>query len=253
MSVELQKASFSKRIAAALLDLILLAILVTGIALVFTMVTGYDNYRLDAQARQQHFEQEYGVKFDITAEDYAKLTEEERQRIDTAYSAMCKDETFLYNFNMMINLILLIVSGSLLISIVITDFVIPLLLKNGQTLGKKVFGIGVIRTDGVQLTTLQLFVRTILGKFTIELMIPVYIIIMLFFGTANLISLTILVGIAIIQLICVIATRTNSAIHDLMAGTVAVDLASQQIFRNTEDLLAYTKKIHAERADRSAY
>ena len=57
----------------------------------------------------------------------------------------------------------------------------------------------------------------------------------------------------IAQIACIAATKTNSAIHDLLAGTVAVDIASQQIFRSSEELLEYTKKIHAERANRSAY
>ena len=59
---------------------------------------------------------------------------------------------------------------------------VPLKLGNGQTIGKKVFGIGVMRVDGVQLTTIQLFIRTILGKFTLETMIPVYIVLMIFFN-----------------------------------------------------------------------
>ena len=142
---------------------------------------------------------------------------------------------------------------SILIGVTVVDFVIPLFLKNGQTLGKKVFGIGLVRVDGVQLTTLQLFVRTILGKFAIELMVPTCIVILLLFNAANIIHLAILAILIIAQIACVAATRTNSAIHDLLAGTVAIDIFSQQIFRSSEELLEYTKKIHAERADRSGY
>lgn len=48
-------------------------------------------------------------------------------------------------------------------------------------------------------------------------------------------------------------TRTNSALHDLLAGTVVVDIGSQMVFRTTEDLIAYQKKVAAERAARQTY
>ena len=36
----------------------------------------------------------------------------------------------------------------------------------------------------------------------------------------------------------------------LLAGTVVIDISSQKIFENTEDLIAYTKRIHAEQVKR---
>ena len=253
MTPNLQKASISKRIAAALLDFILLTILITGAAMVLTAVTGYDSYVAVADARQKHFESEYNVRFDISEEEYLALSEEKQQIYTDAYQAMYKDKEFLGAYNMMLSLIMVIFSLSILIGVLVVDLVIPIILKNGQTLGKKVFGIALVRVDSVQLTTLQLFVRTVLGKFAIELMIPVYIVIMLFFNMANIIHIAIVAVLLIAQIACIAATKTNSAIHDLLAGTVAVDIASQQIFRSSEELLEYTKKIHAERANRSAY
>ncbi|MBE6943158.1 MAG: RDD family protein [Ruminococcaceae bacterium] len=253
MTADLQKASLSKRIAAFLLDFILLTILITGVATVITAVTNYDTYVQAADARQKYFESEYDVRFDITEEEYLALSEEKQQLYTDAYQKLYKDEEFLTAYNKMISLILLILSLSVFLGVIVVDFIIPLFLKNGQTLGKKVFGIGLVRVDGVQLSTLQLFVRTVLGKFAIELMIPTYIIIMLFFNLANIIHIAIVAILLIVQVVCIAVTKTNSAIHDLMAGTVAIDISSQQIFRSTEELLEYTKKIHAERADRSGY
>ena len=253
MTADLQKASFSKRIAALLLDFILLTILITGVAAVVTAVTNYDTYVQAADARQKHFEAEYDVRFDITEEEYLALSEEKQQLYTNAYQKLYKDKEFLSAYNMMVSLIMLILSLSIFVGVIVVDFVIPLFLKNGQTLGKKVFGIGLVRVDGVQLSTLQLFVRTVLGKFAIELMIPTYIIIMLIFNLANIIHIAIVAILLIAQVVCIAVTKTNSAIHDLMAGTVAIDISSQQIFRSTEELLEYTKKIHAERADRSGY
>jgi uncharacterized RDD family membrane protein YckC len=253
MTADLQRASITKRFSAALLDFILLTILVTGAATLLTAVLGYETHAEVMAARQDHFEAEYGVKFDITEEDFNKLTEAEQKKYDDAYAAMYNDNDFRYAFNMAINLITLIATFSILVGVVIIELVVPLILKNGQTVGKKIFGICLVRADGVKLTTLQLFTRSVLGKFTIELMIPAYIIILLFFGTANIIMLAILAGLLIGQIICIVATRNHTAIHDLISGTVAVDMASQKIFRSREDLLEYTKKIHADRVNRSDY
>ena len=253
MTADLQKANLSKRIAALLLDFILVTILITGSAAVFTALTDYDVHLATADQRQKHFESEYNVRFDITEEEFLALSEEKQQIYNDAYQALREDKAFLRAYNSMISLIMLILSASILVGVMVVDFIIPLFLKNGQTLGKKIFGIGLVRIDGVQLTTLQLFVRTFLGKFVIELMIPVCIVVLLIFNAANIIHLAILAILLVAQIACVAATRTNSAIHDLLAGTAAIDISSQQIFRSSEELLEYTKKIHAERADRSGY
>ena len=39
-------------------------------------------------------------------------------------------------------------------------------------------------------------------------------------------------------------------IHDKLAGTVTVDLASQMIFDSPEALLEYKKRLHAESTER---
>jgi len=49
-------------------------------------------------------------------------------------------------------------------------------------------------------------------------------------------------GILALQLILMIMTDTNSAIHDILSDTVTVDLASQMIFSSEQELLAYKKK-----------
>ncbi len=253
MSVELQKASLSKRIAAALLDFMVLVIIVTGAATLLANVFGYGVQVTAMEAREKHFEAEYGIVFRITEEEYNKYTEAQRKNYDDAYQALISDEEFLYAYNMQVNLTLLITTFSILIGVLIVDFIIPLWLKNGQTMGKKIFSLALVRVDGVQITKLQLFIRAILGKFTVETMIPVYIFIMIFFNTANIVSLALLLVLLLGQIISMIASKTNAAIHDLLAGTAVIDMPSQKIFQSKEDLLEYTKKIHAERANRSDY
>ena len=129
----------------------------------------------------------------------------------------------------------------------------PLWFGNGRTVGKRIFSLGLIRTDSVRVNSMQLFARALLGKFTIETMIPVYIMMMIFFGNMGMIGTMVLLALGVTQVILLVATRNNSQIHDLLAGTIVVDIASQTVFRDTEELVAYTKRIHAERAARQKY
>ena len=167
--------------------------------------------------------------------------------------ALTSDDEVAYTYLMLMSLSLLIISVSILVAYMITEFIIPLKLRNGQTLGKKIFGLAVMRCDSVKITHIMLFIRTVLGKYTIETMVPVLIIIMIYFGQIGLVG-TIIIGLLLIlQIVMMISTSTNSAIHDLLANTVTVDLASQMIFDTESDLIAYKNRIHAESAARAEY
>lgn len=253
MGYDIQKAGMWKRIAAWMLDAILLSVLAVGFAYLLSTMLGYDVYGNTLDAAYARYETEYGVVFDITQEAYQAMTDAERLNYDAAYGALIADQDAMYAYNMMINLTLIVTTGGILLGIMLWEFMIPMWLGNGQTLGKKAFGLGLIREDGVKLNNMQLFARTLLGKFTIETMIPVYILLMLFWGTIDLTGTLILAALLLGQAVCVGMTRNNSAIHDLLAGTVVVDLSSQTIFRSREDLIEYQKRVAAERAARQIY
>ena len=116
----------------------------------------------------------------------------------------------------------------------------------GQTLGKKIFGIGVMRLDGVKVTPLQMFVRSILGKCTVETLGPVFCVISVLLKVMGIIGIAVMAAIFLSQIVLVFATKTHTPIHDVMAGTVTVDMASQMIFDTPEALLEYKQRIHAE-------
>ena len=250
MITDIQKASLLKRIAAGLFDAILIGIFAVGFAWMLTSILDYNSHHAAFQEGLSRYEQQFGVDFDA---DLSNLTEEQQITYEAAYQAVNADKEMSRTLSIMMNLTIICTTFGIFLAVFLLEFVIPVILKNGQTIGKKIFAIGVVRIDGVQLTNLQLFVRTVLGKFTIEIMIPVYIIIMIVFNAIGIVGILVLGGIMLLELILLIATQTNSLIHDSMAGTVAVDIASQMIFRTTEDLIAYKKKIHAEQAARSIY
>lgn len=242
----MQKASFGKRIIAAIFDGILVSILAVGLATLLSVILKYDGYMNRVNAAYDKYEAEYGIEFQISQDEYENLTDEKREAYDTAYEALKTDKDVLYNYNMLINLTLLILTFSVLIGVIAVEFVVPLLLGNGQTLGKKVFGIALMHQEGIKISNIQLFARTILGKFAIELMIPLYIIMMIFFNSIGIISIILMVVLFVAQIVCFFVSRTNSPIHDLLAGTVAVDMASQKIFPDREALVEYVKAKHKE-------
>lgn len=253
MQADIQKASIWKRVAAWILDLILLAVIAAGVMWLLSAVLNYSRYSDQVNDAYAYYEESYGISFDIPLEEYNTLSEVDRQNWDAAYEALIADEEAMQAYNMSVNLILVITTGGILIATLLLQLVVPLLLKHGQTVGKKAFSLGVIRQDGVKMNTLQLFIRTILGQFTLETMIPVYIVLMIFWGSIGIIGPAILAILAVGQMVCMGVTRNNAALHDLLAGTTVVDLSSQKVFNSTEELLEYTKQVHAERAARQDY
>ncbi len=248
---DFQKANMWKRISAALFDFILLITVIAGMALLLSAVLDYDGYMDRMNEKYDEYEARYGLSFDITAEEYAALSPEEKAVYDEANTAFGKDEDAIYLQSMLFNNALIIVIFSILIAYLLLEFMVPLIFKNGQTLGKKIFGIGVMRVDGVRVTPVLMFARTVLGKCTVETLVPVLIVIMILFGMMGFFGTLLIMGLLLLQIVLVAATRARTPIHDLLAQTVTVDFASQMIFDTPEDMLAYKKRIHAEEVEKT--
>lgn len=257
MNYEIQRASVSKRISAFLFDSILTGIAIVAIAFLLATILDYDSYNENLQKAYEVYEKQYGISSEMTREEYEALTEEQRQAYDEAVeaanAALNEDQDAVHSFNMVINLTLLIATLSIFVGITAVEFVVPMIFGNGQTLGKKIFGIALMRRDGVKVNGMLMFTRAILGKFTIETMLPVYVIILMYLGPLDREGWIIVGSTALVQLALLAVTRNKTLIHDLLAATVAVDMASQMIFETTDDLIAYQKKVAAEKAARQTY
>lgn len=253
MPLDLQKANMGKRISAWLFDGILLAVLAVCFALVLSSLLGYDSYSARLDEIYTKYETENNITFNLTQEEYNALTNAERIRYDAAAQALSTDQEAVYNLNMVIQLTLVIITMGILLSFLILEFLVPLLLKNGQTLGKKIFSIAVMKTNGVRVNAISLFIRTILGKFTIETMVPVLVILMILWGTIGVLGPGILGAILLVQAILLLTSEIRAPIHDRLANTVTVDMQSQMIFDSEEALIEYKKLRHAEKASGQVY
>ncbi len=79
-------------------------------------------------------------------------------------------------------------------------------------------------------------------------MIPILVIMLIFWAGIGIVGFAVLALIAVLEVVMLCVTKNNSAIHDLLAGTVTVDLASQMIFENVKERDEYKKKADAEAA-----
>ena len=240
MIYDLQKASVLKRISAYIFDVIMLITMVVLFAWLLSGMLGMDAH-LDTMNSAYD---KYGDMYQVDLRATERAAELEAQ-YNEAESALYADQEFVYAYSMSMQMSLMIVSLSVLFGHLVMEVGIPLLFRNGQTLGKKCFGIGVMNIEGVKLRGVDLFVRAILGKYTIETMIPILLIYMIFFNGLGMTGLILIVLILVLQIGLMIGTHNNAAIHDVMAKTVAVDLASQMIFDTREQMIEYKKKAHA--------
>ena len=251
---DLQKPGFGKRIMAAIFDGILAATLAVGLAALLSFCFGYDAQVEHYSEIMSGYEQRYEVDFEASTED---MTDAElssyQEKMDSAYAAMRQDTEFTTLYSKLSNMRMMVLSFGLLGAVLVMELLIPLFFGNGQTLGKKIFGIGLMHIEGIRITGKQVFIRAILGKYSVELMLPIYILLMTLTGGLGIIGWALLAVLLIAQIVCLVITRTNAPIHDILASTVVVDIASQQIFEDMEDRENYIKAVHAERAARADY
>ncbi len=253
MQYDLQKASVLKRIAAFIFDAMMIMIAFSVLAALLSWMTGYNAYSKKYEDIRLSYEKEYGITMDISAEEYEALPDETKARYEAADAALKEDEGALHAYGMMFNLSVLICVLGLLFSFLALELLIPAILGNGQTLGKKMFGIGVMQYNGVKLSGAALFVRAILVKYTVETMIPVLIFLSVMLSSAGPVAVMLAASIPILQIALLATTKSRLVLHDVISSTVAVDLASQLIFPTEQDRVEYEKRIAAERAREQKY
>ena len=244
---DFQKANMWKRISAALCDLIVLGIAVVGLALLLSTLLGYDGYTARLEALSDSYETEYNVDFNISASDYGALTDEQKALYQTAMDAFAADSEASYVYTMIVNFTFLIITFSILIAFLLFEFFVPLLFGNGQTLGKKVFGVAVMREDCVKISPVILFARTVLGKCTVETLLPAYVLVMIYLNLIGIVGTTVIIALLIAQTVLLATTKARTPLHDKLAHTVTVDYASQMIFDSPEALMEYKQRLHAEK------
>lgn len=275
---ELRKIGIVKRASALLLDVILLATLATGFIFLISLIC---NYKEQETLSTQYYNEweDYRKEYIGGVADFYGFTYEESENGDytitkdgaeSSFDAVMKTliasegkdpqtakayEAYLTltpvgkvnaQYKYVYNLLFMMVSIGILLSYLILEFIIPVILKNGQTVGKKVFDICLVRPDCVKITNVSLFARTILGKYAIETMFPVLLVFLFIFGGLGVLAIVLFAALLLLDIILFLATKNRTPIHDIFAGTVAVDKKLQMIFESEEEL-AEKKALHQSR------
>ncbi len=269
MALSIQKANFWKRISAYLFDAIVAVMLTVGFATVLSAIVGYDKHsetveRYYMQYEEEYkaeYEEKYGVDFDVTQEEYNAYTDAQKehfQKAQTEYhnavsKALQSNREAMTAYEKVLSLSFVILSISLLVGVLVVQFVPPLFFHNGQTLGKKIFGLALMRSNCVQISTPVLFIRATFGMYAIETMFPAALLLLVYFGMMGSVAFLTVGLLLILQIGLLIGTKNNSSIHDLLADTIVVDMASQRIFKTQDEMLAYVKEQQAEEAAKAEY
>ena len=264
---ELRKIGIVKRLSAQLLDLILIAVLATGVIFVISLICNYsseEELATQYYTEWEDFRKEYvgeiaqyygftyeedGDTYTITKDGEVSSLGELMQKLSDsngedsvmkeaydAFKALTPVAKVNLQYRYVYSLLFTMTSIGILLSYIILEFIIPIILKNGQTIGKKIFGICLVRSDCVKITNLSLFARTLLGKYVIETMFPILLAFLFFFGGLGILAIILFAALELLNIILFFVTKNRTPIHDLIAGTVATDIKLQMIFQSSEEL-----------------
>lgn len=146
---------------------------------------------------------------------------------DALIYAMNKDFNNLPSINEVINDLNFVNQTALVLSLIpagiITYIVLPIFLKDGATLGKKLFGLGLATSDGYKYKPQQLLMRFMPSLvMLLALFIPIWsdiFILMLVYLTVFLVSFTL-----------AMASPKRSSLHDFCARTIVINKNTSILF-----------------------
>lgn len=230
----LNKASILRRIAAWLLDIILIIIIAVGVMFLTSVIIDYD-------ANQDKLNEYYQIhNVYVSGENgeniFCEIGSSENDSCSLAWENFGKDQNAVDQYNKVNQLTVIILSSGVFFSLLIMHFIVPLFLKDGRTIGKKVMGVSLISSDEVRVTTNQIFVRFLMGEFLITTMIPILLIFTAMISGGGLFYTLTAIFIVFLNIGFVIFTKNHQNLPDLIAKTIAVDTASQIICDTKEEV-----------------
>ncbi|MDY4788607.1 MAG: RDD family protein [Bacilli bacterium] len=222
----IQKPSFFKRVVALIFDIICVTFLFVAVENLVShpIVNAAYNYdELDHKYEEKLVEHGIGY-FDEKDGNKFKLNELPEGQTDYDWTSFRKDEDALYYEGMVSNLNLFKITLDALLSELIVFCIVPLILRNGQTLGKKLMHLGLISTNEVKVRSWNVFARYAIGIFALETMIS------LFFFTFFIFPLPL-----ILSFIFAVSSKRGMALHDYIGGTIVIDMNNTVILDTVEE------------------
>ena len=226
--LEIKKAGLVKRGIAALVDLILIAALCIGVGFVVSPMTNYDEKIQEYEELIDEYTEKYGIDTELTQEQFDKMTKEEQDaynmRVEEANAALNEDEYALELYYDIIVLSLFNVTVYILVAYLVLGFVVPLLFGNGQTIGKKLFGIGSVSFSGNRINIIQLLVNSGIKGVSLWLVPAMYCFAFMDLGVSFVHLRYAIALLCLINIICFLATKNRLWLHNVISGTVCADV-----------------------------
>ena len=220
------KASFFKRTAALIFDLIIGFVLFVGVEnlIMHPIVNAAYQYdELDHQFEDKLVE--YGVGYyDSKTNEFKFVQFETIEERNAHMDEFNKDKEAVAIRTKLDSINLLKVTMDFMVSEFLVFCLMPLILKNGQTLGKKLMKLALVSTNEVKVKGWNVFARWAVGIFAFETMIN------LAFVAFFIIPLPLIVSI-----IMAAVSRKGMALHDYIGGTIVVDLNNTVILDSVEE------------------
>ena len=250
-----------KRFGAWVIDIILVIIVATGIALFTSMIYGYDNYNNVCHEK----EIQYGVyvessegTFEYENKKYVLVTEIEsisKEEATQRKTALYQDIEYREAYSKRSVGQVIIVTTGIVVSLTIFEFIVPLILKHGRTVGMRFFDIGYVTEEGIEVNVRTLFVRFLFGKLVVGALIPYsgLMLSILMPTYYTFVGLVALIGVPVLNILLLCITPEKRGIHDFLAKCVPVDNSCQIYFDNVEDLVKAKKEEKANKTEKKYY
>lgn len=113
-------------------------------------------------------------------------------------------------------------SLGIFISFLLSEVLVPLLLGRGETIGKKIFSLFLIRLDEKRVGGGTLILRALGGKYLMESLPVVFLSLHAFFSCSG-VCLLIAFLLVILNVSLTVFSKNHRALHDIISGTVVVE------------------------------
>ena len=220
------------RIAAFIIDAILLLILFTGILYFISLIANFDaHYAI----LQEEYKRVGYLVFNPEINDYQTISPTDPNfdyvvELINDNEVLLKELSFVNTFSVNAPLI------GLAIALFVLEFIIPLIFKNGQTIGMKFFKIALISNNNLAITTTQLFARCIIGKIAVLGIIPLLSILYIFLNSGGgLFGTLILLIIVIVQMAMLIKNKNHEGLADKIANVYPVNFTETVIYKTQKE------------------
>lgn len=125
-------------------------------------------------------------------------------------------------FNSALFLLFFDISFGIFLAYLLSEVFIPLLLKSGETIGKRIFSLSLVRLDNRRVGGGTLILRGLVGKYLIETL-PVVLLSLCSFFFYSGICLIIAILLTLFFVAFAVFCNDHRAIHDIISGTVVVE------------------------------